>query len=61
MIIIVSNDRKCPDRTSRLAIFSGLSGFDRETGDGAIVLTNLNFFARLEFGDEFTEVKLGFG
>ena len=29
MIIIVSNDRKCPDRTSRLAVFSGLSGFDR--------------------------------
>ncbi len=69
MTIIVGNDRKCSDglrptvghRASRLARFSCLSGFDRETGNGAIVLTNLDFFTRLEFGNEFAKMKLGFG
>ena len=60
MIIVVTHDRKCSNSTSWLSRFSGLSGFDRETGDGAIVLANLNFFARLELGDQFTEVQLGF-
>ena len=53
MIIIVRNDRKCSNGTSRLSRFARLLRFDRETGDGAIVLTDLDFFARLEFGDEF--------
>jgi hypothetical protein len=46
---------------ARLARFSCLSRFDRETGDGPIVLTNLYFFTWVEFGDEFGKIKLGFG
>jgi hypothetical protein len=52
MIVIFSNDRKSPNGTSWLARFSRLSRLDRETGDRAIVLADLDFIARLEFGDE---------
>jgi hypothetical protein len=61
MIVIVTHDRKCPNGTSWLARFSRLSGFNRETGDRAIVLADLDLIARLESGDEVWEMKLGFG
>lgn len=60
MRVVVSHDRQGADRAPRYPRSPDFRRFEGETGDRAIVLEDLDFFARLESGNDGRKVLLGF-